>query len=80
MGRYEGEPKLDEVLADPIVLAVMRSDGVDVGRYGAFLQSILRRRQPSPWSSQRALRTTALFEGTAVSSGDLAALRSRLGK
>jgi len=74
---YEGEPKLNEVLSDPIVLAVMKSDGVDASRFGAFLDGILRRNRRPTWSGHHASRLAALFEGAPVSSSDLLALRSR---
>lgn len=32
MGRYCGEPALDEVLSDPIVQALMAADGIDVAQ------------------------------------------------
>lgn len=37
-----GEPRLDELLADPVVFSLMRSDGVDPVRFRIFLDEIRR--------------------------------------
>jgi hypothetical protein len=36
---FKGEPKLDDLLSDPIILAMMESDGVDRDRLGLLLKS-----------------------------------------
>ena len=37
-----GEPRLDELLADPVVFSLMRSDGIDPARFRIFLDEIRR--------------------------------------
>jgi hypothetical protein len=37
-----GEPRLEELLADPVVFSLMRSDGVDPARFRVFLDEIRR--------------------------------------
>ena len=37
-----GEPRLDELLADPVVFSLMRSDRVDPVRFRAFLDEVRR--------------------------------------
>jgi hypothetical protein len=39
-----GEPTLQEILSDPIVVALMRADGVDPGEIEAMLSRISRGR------------------------------------
>jgi hypothetical protein len=39
---FKGEPKLDDLLSDPIILAMMESDGVDRDRLGLILESARR--------------------------------------
>jgi hypothetical protein len=39
---FSGEPKLEDLLSDPIVVAMMRSDGVDRDRLGCILRSARR--------------------------------------
>ena len=39
---FKGEPKLDDLLSDPIILAMMESDGVDQDRLGRLLRSARR--------------------------------------
>jgi hypothetical protein len=39
MTTFEGEPKLDDLLSDPIIVAMMRSDGVDRDHLGSLLKS-----------------------------------------
>lgn len=42
MTMFEGEPNLSEILSDPIVLAVMKSDGVDRTCVGKLLKKAKR--------------------------------------
>jgi len=37
-----GEPRLEELLADPVVFSLMRSDGIDPARFRVFLDEIRR--------------------------------------
>jgi hypothetical protein len=39
---FKGEPKLDDLLSDPIIVAMMESDGVDRDRLGLILKSARR--------------------------------------
>jgi hypothetical protein len=39
-GWLRGEPLLDELLSDPVVGTLMRSDGVDPRRFRAFLEGL----------------------------------------
>lgn len=41
-GWLRGEPRLDEVLADPVVGEMMRSDRVDPARFRLFLDEVRR--------------------------------------
>lgn len=47
MTRFGGEPALEDILSDPLVLAVMRGDGVDAEDLRALLRAIreVRRRR-----------------------------------
>ena len=42
MAMFEGEPALSEVLLDPIILAVMKSDGVDCDWFRTLLKKAAR--------------------------------------
>jgi hypothetical protein len=48
MTMFEGEPNLSEILSDPIVLAVMKSDGVDRDCFGELLKKAARAGEASP--------------------------------
>jgi hypothetical protein len=39
-GWLRGEPLLEELLSDPVLGTLMRSDGVDPRRFRAFLQGL----------------------------------------
>jgi hypothetical protein len=51
MPRFDGEPTLEDVLSDPMVLAVMRRDGVELETLRRVIRDIR--------CSQRALREQA---------------------
>jgi hypothetical protein len=54
---FKGEPKLDDLLSDPIILAMMESDGVDQDRLGQLLKSARRGlRQEAPRGPAAATR------------------------
>jgi hypothetical protein len=53
---FQGEPKLDDLLSDPIIVAMMRSDGVDRDRLGSLLKSA--RRGLRQEASRRAKRAS----------------------
>ncbi|HYB08911.1 MAG TPA: hypothetical protein VEJ16_04520 [Alphaproteobacteria bacterium] len=48
MTMFEGEPNLSEMLSDPIVLAVMKSDGVDRACVGKLLKKAAQAANASP--------------------------------
>jgi hypothetical protein len=52
---FKGEPKLDDLLSDPIILAMMQSDGVDRDRLGLLLKSARQalREEPAPRGTSR---------------------------
>jgi hypothetical protein len=37
---FSGEPKLEDLLSDPIFVAMMKSDGVDRDRLGCMLRGV----------------------------------------
>jgi hypothetical protein len=52
-GWLRGEPLLEELLSDPVLGTLMRSDGVDPHRFRAFLQGL--RKPPRHHDATRAL-------------------------
>ena len=48
MTMFVGEPNLNEILSDPIVLAVMKSDGVDSTCVSKLLKKAKRAGDASP--------------------------------
>ncbi|MDB5411004.1 MAG: hypothetical protein JWL84_5916 [Rhodospirillales bacterium] len=60
MDWLQGEPKLDEVLADPIVQAILIRDHVDADGLRRFLTGVQRRRSEraryEAWVSLVAMR------------------------
>jgi hypothetical protein len=50
-----GEPLLDELLADPVLGSLLRSDGVDPARFRVFLDEMRRDRADDASSPARDL-------------------------
>jgi hypothetical protein len=47
-----GEPRLDELLADPVLFSLMRSDRIDPVRFRVFIDEA-RRRARARWQRER---------------------------
>ena len=54
MTRFGGEPELDDILSDPIVLSMMRGDGVDAEALRALLRTIREARRRRCGTADRA--------------------------
>ena len=54
MTRFGGEPELDDILSDPIVLSMMRGDGVDAEALRALLRTIREARRRCGGGGDRA--------------------------
>jgi len=46
MCQWQREPELDELLAEPIVAALMRRDGASPGELRSLLRAVARTRRP----------------------------------